>query len=261
MIGEVESPPMVKSVGVNGIELYYEDVGEGPPVVFLHGAGGNHLVWWQQLAAFSDGYRCIAPDQRMFGFSEDVPDGPGVEGFVDDLVGLLDRLEIEDVALVSQSMGGWTAAGFASEHPERVAAMVLADTPAGIVDIDPEASTGNDDEDLDLSLAYTETLNEAMQFLYESISGLNRHAPDDVVVQLAELMVDPTPIVDGVDPVMVIAGEEDALTPVPLVRAVHERLPGSSFVTVPRAGHSVYFERPKEFNRLLRTFLADAGYV
>ena len=60
---------------VNGIELYYESTGEGPAVVFLHGAGGNHLSWWQQVPLFSERYRCITIDHRGFGQSTD----PGSE--------------------------------------------------------------------------------------------------------------------------------------------------------------------------------------
>lgn len=260
---------MVEHARVDGIDLHYQDVGTGAAVVFLHGAGGNHMSWWQQTAHFSGEYRCVVPDQRMYGFSADEPDGPGVEAFVDDLAGLLDHLGIERTALVAQSMGGWTAAGFASQYPDRVSALVLADTPAGIADIDPAATDGTregadadaaddadaDDEELDLSLAYSDALAPEKQFLYESIAGLNRHTPEGVIADLAGLTVDTEPIVRGDVPVLVLAGEDDALTPVPLVETVHERLPGSEFVTVPDAGHSVYFERPDEFNRIVGEFL------
>lgn len=254
---------MVERAPVGDIDLYYQDTGDGPPVVFLHGAGGNHLVWWQQVAAFAAGYRCIVPDQRMYGFSADAPDGPGVDAFVDDLAALLDHLGVERAALVAQSMGGWTAAGFAAEYPDRVAALVLADTPAGIVDIDGGEGDedGEDDDELDISLAYSDALADELQFLYQSISGLNVHAPDGVVADLAELHVDPAPIVEAELPVLVLVGEDDALTPVPLVRSVHERLDGSTFVTVPGAGHSVYFERPAAFNALVAEFLDEHGYA
>lgn len=245
---------MVECAPVGGIDLYYQDVGEGPPVVFLHGAGGNHLVWWQQVPAFADDYRCIVPDQRMYGLSADAPDGPGVEAFVDDLAALLDHLGVERAALVAQSMGGWTAAGFAAEHPDRVAALVLADTPAGIVDIDPG------DGEVDVSRAYADALADELQFLYRSISGLNVHTPEGVVADLAAFDVDPGRLVEADLPVLVLAGEDDVLTPVPLVREVHERLDGSTFVTVPGAGHSVYFERPEEFNDLVAAFLDEHGY-
>ena len=56
---------------INGIELVYEEQGEGPGLVFLHGAAGNHISWWQQLPAFRDRFRCISIDHRGFGRSTD----------------------------------------------------------------------------------------------------------------------------------------------------------------------------------------------
>src|SRR3989442_6870209 len=67
-------PFMVK----DGFRLYYEDTGGvGPTILFLHGAGGNHLSWWQQVPVFAEEYRCVTMDQRGFGQSPDVAGGPG----------------------------------------------------------------------------------------------------------------------------------------------------------------------------------------
>ena len=57
--------------------LYYEVHGDGPAVVFAHGAGGTHMSWWQQVPALSRHFRCITFDHRGFGYSRDVPNGPG----------------------------------------------------------------------------------------------------------------------------------------------------------------------------------------
>ena len=96
---------------VNGIDLYYEVHGDGPAIVFAHGAGGNHLSWWQQVPVFTRQYRCVTFDHRGFGQSPDIPNGPGSQAFVEDLNQLLDHLKIEHVALVAQSMGGRTCSG------------------------------------------------------------------------------------------------------------------------------------------------------
>src|SRR5919198_293755 len=121
-------------VHINGIELYYEVHGQGPAVVFAHGAGGNHLSWWQQVPVLARQYRCISFDHRGFGQSLDIPNGPGVQAFVEDLKGLLDYLEIARAALVAQSMGGRTCLGFTLAYPERVSALVMADTTGGFSD-------------------------------------------------------------------------------------------------------------------------------
>src|SRR5215467_14931459 len=113
----------------DGFRLYHEDTGgDGPTIVFLHGAGGNHLSWWQHVPVFADEYRCVTLDQRGFGQSPDVSGGPGPAALATDALALLDHLGIERAALVAQSMGGWAAVGAAVRAPERFWAIVLANT-------------------------------------------------------------------------------------------------------------------------------------
>ena len=113
---------------VNGFEMYYETMGEGPPLVFAHGVGGNHAIWWQQVKYFAQWYQVITFDHRGFALSVDVEGGPGRAAFVDDLEGLLDFLKLDKVSLIAQSMGGRTCLGFAVHSPERVNALVMAAT-------------------------------------------------------------------------------------------------------------------------------------
>ena len=94
----------------DGFRLYYEDTGgNAPAIMFLHGAGGNHLSWWQQVPVFGEEYRCVTVDQRGFGQSPDVSGGPGPAALATDAIALLDHLGIARAALVAQSMGGWAA--------------------------------------------------------------------------------------------------------------------------------------------------------
>src|SRR6266700_165446 len=113
----------------DGFRLYYKDTGwVGPTILFLHGAGGNHLSWWQQVPLFAEEYRCVTVDQRGFGQSPDVAGGPGPAALGADALALLDHLGIAQAALVAQSMGGWAAVGAAVQMPERFWAVVLANT-------------------------------------------------------------------------------------------------------------------------------------
>lgn len=243
------------SLGETGFDCYYQDVGEGPPIAFLHGFSGNHLSWWQQVPTFSADYRCIAPDQRRFGRSED-GDGPGVEAFVHDLVALLDDLGVERTALVGHSMGGWTVGSFASQYPGRVAALVLSATPGGL--IAPERhrelmAAGAD------AIPPVDPLTPEASFLADAISELNRDAPaewEETRAVLDELPLDAETVVDAEIPVLVIAGEADEFMPAPAVDAVATRLEADSTV-VEGAAHSVYFEQPETFNRSVKAFIDD----
>src|SRR5262249_26456105 len=121
----------------DGFRLYYENSGgNAPAIVFLHGAGGNHLSWWQQVPVFAEEYRCIAVDQRGFGQSPDVPGGPGAAALGTDVLALLDHLRIGRAALVAQSMGGGGAVGAAVQAPERFGAIVLANTVGNLTNDD-----------------------------------------------------------------------------------------------------------------------------
>lgn len=104
----------------NGVDMYYEVYGQGPALVLAHPGGGNHLSWWQQVPVFAQTFTCITCDHRGHGYTRDLPDDPGAAAYAEDLAGLLDHLGIRKEAIIGQSMGGWTAVGFAVAYPERL---------------------------------------------------------------------------------------------------------------------------------------------
>ena len=249
---------------INGIDLYYEVHGNGPALVLAHGGGGSHLSWWQQVPELSKTYRVITFDHRSFGQSHDLPNGPGPNAFVQDLTALLDRLGIEKAAVAGQSMGGWTVCGFAAAHPQRTSALILCDTTGGIDTPEvtkaqasiQERSKGNLAQVL--ASAYSRTFPErqpALCFLYQQISALNTRVAPNLVPLLFGLKHAVKPIVEHHIPTLLLVGEEDVLTPPQAMASVAAQLPQARFVTVPQAGHSVYFERAEEFNRIVGEFL------
>lgn len=245
---------------VNGINLYYESAGEGPAVVFLHGAGGNHMSWWQQVPAFKQRYRCITIDHRGFGASADTT-GEGGARFVEDLEALLAHLEVDRAALVAQSMGGRTALGFAVRHPQRVPALVMADT-WGFFEWPEQQERARATREAIAGRPLSMTaLGEGFQqrepartFLYRQIMSLNPPRPDGVatpapgsptVEQVAALQV----------PVLCIVGSEDVLTPPSVIRPFADLLPSAEYEEFAGAGHSVYFEDGPGFNKRVGAFL------
>ncbi|HET6873417.1 MAG TPA: alpha/beta hydrolase [Acidimicrobiales bacterium] len=115
-----------------GAEIYYDVVGEGPPVVFAHGLGGTPVSWWQQVPELAGRWKCVVFAARGFHpsrLSRPLPADPSVvTEFVEDLSALIEHLELDRVRLVAQSLGGWTCLEYTLAHPDRVAALVLADT-------------------------------------------------------------------------------------------------------------------------------------
>ena len=93
--------------------LYWEVTGSGPAIVFAHGLGGNHMSWWQQVAHFSKDWTCVTFAHRGFAPSTPIEGGPDPADYTDDLAALIAHLELPDVRVVGQSMGGWSAVEYA----------------------------------------------------------------------------------------------------------------------------------------------------
>jgi len=254
---------------IGKFSLYYERTGVGPPLAFLHGAGGNHLSWWQQVPYFMRWHECITLDHRGFGLSPD-PDDLFVQAHPSDLARLLDHLKIDRVVLIGQSMGGWTIVGCAMEHPDRVAAMVMADTPGGLLPLEVRPDQPRRPLTMDATAPlgslptyakdYFERRHE-LAFLYDELRILGARPPADALRRIAAMRPDPALVRERLKmPVLCLAGEEDALIPPAMMKEVVKVLPNARLRTVPHCGHSIYFEHPDAFNQLVRDFLLDIGY-
>lgn len=117
-----------------GAEIYFERTGSGPAIVFAHGLGGNHVSWWQQVPHFSSRYTCVTFAHRGFAPSRITSGRVDPALFEEDLLALVDHLELTDLRLIAQSMGGWTCLNFALHHQRRARALVMASTE-GAVDL------------------------------------------------------------------------------------------------------------------------------
>ena len=118
-------------VSVAGQPVNTIDLGEGPPLVFVHGLSGSWPNWLEQLPVFADGHRVIAMDLPGFGHSPMPHERITISGYARLLDGLFDELGIGAATLVGNSMGGFVSAELAIAFPERVERLVLV-SPAGI---------------------------------------------------------------------------------------------------------------------------------
>jgi 3-oxoadipate enol-lactonase len=119
-------PPSQAFAEVNGTRLYYETVGSGTPVVFIHGLGSDLSFWNDQLEAFADKYLVVRYDLRGHGKSA-VPDGKPYTHAAD-LNALLEYLGLSQTHLIGQSLGSEIAINFALSFPEKTTSLVLADS-------------------------------------------------------------------------------------------------------------------------------------
>lgn len=100
----------------NPVELFYQDLGEGKPVIFIHGWPSTHQMWEYQLGELPKHFRCIAYDRRGFGQSEKPWTGYDYDTLAADLKSLIDTLDLSDVTLVGFSMGGGEVARYLANY-------------------------------------------------------------------------------------------------------------------------------------------------
>jgi len=262
---------MTSTLETTGGTLVYDVFGEAEEtIVFVHGAGGNHLSWWQQIPHFRERFRCVTYEVRGWGQSKDLS-GEGRSAFRRDLEELLDHLQIAHAVLVGQSMGGFSVLPYAAAHPERVRGLLMADTFLGIYDEQLlrelakalEQAQNNADAGGQTMMVGPDFIerNPNGLFLYQQVRGLNpplssggpalTFGVDQGAVAVEDLGALTMPTV-------FLAGEFDAIIPPPLIKAASGHVPGARYVEVPKGGHSVYWELPDEFNAILDELLAEA---
>ena len=248
---------------VNAARLYFEQHGAGDDLVFIHGAGGNHLSWWQQIAAFSRDYRCTVYDARGWGLSRgDMAVGRWTLGT--DLVALLEHLRIDRAHVVAQSMGGRAVAGLTRLAPQKVRSLVLCGTTAGatndrIREIQDELKDERGDGGLRehaLAKAFEEKSPD-LALLYRQLNALNPPRPRGFLGRpppsYRGSMHDP---ISGLGvPVLFVVGEHDLITSPEMIRQAQVLIPGSRVHEIKGAGHSAYFEKAGDWNEVVGDFL------
>lgn len=253
------------------IDIAYDDVGTGLPVVFLHAFPLDRSLWAPQIGALVDHSRCIAPDLRGFGQSTTAPPY-SMDQYADDVVSLLDALGIDRAVVAGCSMGGYIAFAIWRRHRTRVRGLVLANTRAAADTEEAKvrraalASTARShgssavaDRQIGLLVgASTKAKNPA---LVESIHQVLERAPVEGIVGALKAMSerpDSVSLLASIDvPTLVIAGDEDVLIPISEARAIHADIEGSRFEVLTGAGHLSNVERPAAFNHVTSEFLAQ----
>ena len=234
---------------IDALEVGYDDIGTGMPVLFIHAFPLNRTLWAPQLSALVERCRCIAFDLRGFGESSVSPPY-SIEQYADDCAHLLDQLRVDKVVFVGASIGGYIAFAFWRRHRRRVRAFVLAGTRAGT--------------DTDQTLARRrQIIDIARREGGVAVANAQIASLEGIVGAQEAMMVraDSTTTLPTIDvPTLIMVGDEDVPNPVKEARAIHERIAASRLEIITQAGHLVNLERPAAFNHLLTEFLATLTY-
>jgi len=250
--------------------LYYEVHGSGPAVLFVHGSGGHHAAWWQQVPALRGDYTVITMDLRGFGRSRWDAEHDSA-AFPGDVLAVLDAVAAAGgparAVLVGQSIGAAAALRAALGRPDRAAGVVLAHSLgglqhpelAGLVRADRAAAERLPVLDRLLTPAFRAERPD-LAFLFQQMGTFNSARMADLRnlgsdgPTLAELGAAPFPL-------LLLAGERDAVLSPGTVRRAGELLPRARVEIVPGAPHSMYWETPGLFNEAVGRFLAEVLVV
>ncbi len=261
-------------VQCNGADLYYEDQGEGTPIVLLHGVLHSLRFFEPQLAGLSDEHRAVAVDFRGHGRSEKTDLGHTVAQYARDIHAFLTQRDLENVVIVGWSLGALVSWEYVDQFgTERI---------RGLVDVDMEASRFQWD-DYEHGLTDLEGIKDTLALAQQDRTSLIERMAEQVfknpsaetkTLQFDEISRTPAPISSAIlfdavtrdyrrilpeidVPMLVCAGAEEETTrgTVASVRNVADLIPDAQFELFEDSGHGPCFEEPERFNRVVSQFV------
>ncbi len=253
------------TLAYNNGQIYYELIGSGEPIVFIHGFTLDHMMWRPQVEYFSKNYRVVTYDARGFGKSS-LPDAP--YNHAADLHALFEHLDIKQANIVGLSMGGRIATNFTLAYPKMVKTLTLMDSALDGYKSEVDWRVHAKEQGLEkakenwlnhelftVTQKRTEVVS-ALRAIIENYSGwhwlhhdpqspANTHARD----RLHEIT----------KPTMIIVGEGDLLYFHNISNVLATGIPGSRREIVPNTGHMVNMEASDKVNKLLIDFMVKPG--
>jgi pimeloyl-ACP methyl ester carboxylesterase len=255
-------------VRTRGLEIAYRRVGNGPPLVLVHGGADDGRIWQPQLAELADEFTVVAWDEPGAGSSSDVPSDFGLAGYAHCLAAV-----IEDVApggpahIAGLSWGGTLVLELYRHRPDLAATLILIDTyagwkgslPTGEVQARVEATCralAASLDELDPVDAGFFAGDPPAKFvpLLADIAADARSSSLQVVLSLMTEADLRDVLPEIAVPTLLIWGEKDARSPLGIAHQFQDAIPGAELVVIPDCGHVSNLERPEEFNAAVRTF-------
>jgi len=257
---------------LNGLAVNYTDLGpdNAQVLLFVHGFPFSTSMWQAQMDAFQQDYRVIAYDVRGHGKSEAGQEPYSIELFANDLLAFMDVLKIDKVTLCGLSMGGYIALSTISAAPNRFDALILCDTTCNADT--HEAREKRMQTIQELQENGVEPYAEAsLNKLFAADSFVNKpsvvasvrqtiiNTPIATLSKTLQALADRSATCDMLFsikiPVLILVGQEDALTPPAAAEKMRAGIPGSTLQIIPHAGHLSNLENSSVFNAHLGSFL------
>ncbi|MGC0333406.1 pimeloyl-ACP methyl ester carboxylesterase [Streptomyces sp. SAI-170] len=259
---------MATTVRARGVDVAYVRVGDGPPVVLVHGAGLDGRMWEPQLAGLAGEFTVVSWDEPGAGRSSDLPPGFELADFAHCLAAVIEHVGLGPAHVAGLSWGGTVVLELYRHHPELVRSLILVDTYAGWKGSLPP-------EEVAARVAGARRMLAVPREEFDpTLPGLFAGRPPAAFVPLLDAMArDVRPETMGAQlfmmaeadesdllaeiavPTLLVWGELDARSPLSVARAFQEAIAGARLVVLPGAGHVSNLEAPEEFDRAVRAFL------
>jgi 3-oxoadipate enol-lactonase len=253
----------------NGVRIYWEETGNGPPLLLIMGLGYAHQMWHRTTPVVSKHFRTILLDNRGVGQS-DVPPGPyPIATMAADAAAVLDAAGVARADVYGVSMGGMIAQEFAIQYPQRVGKLILGCTACG----GPKAVRAEPEVNQVLMMRGNMTMEEgteaAVPYIYDAatpraridedlaIRRVTYPKPEAYTAQLQGILAweSYSRLGQIKAPTLVIHGETDRLVPVGNGRLIAESISGSELVTIPHASHIYTTDQPEATHQAIMDFL------
>jgi 3-oxoadipate enol-lactonase len=254
---------------IHGTSISYESQGEGPPIVFVHGLGATSNVWHAQRVTLSKYFRAVTFDLSGSGRSDKSKRSYSIDGWCDEIAGLMDHLHMEQAVLAGHSLGTVIVQKFAARFAPRAKAIVLA---GALVELGPpgkEAFTKRAE-----TVEREGMAGVADTVLGGALSAGSRERNLALTGMVREMLLANDPacyaghcraLIGGsakadhpkiTCPALLVVGDQDPVTPLSLQRQIAAAISKSQIRIVPNTAHLTMLEAPEAFNTVLLEFLA-----
>ena len=249
---------------MNGLKVAYECVGDGSPLVLVHGAGLDSRMWQPQLATLADEFTVVAWDEPGAGRSDDAPAGFGLADYAHCLAAVIGAVALGPAHVAGLSWGGTVVQELYRHHVDRVATLILAGSYAGWKGSLPAEEVQARIEGARTMLAAGERYDPPGLFageppseftsLLEEMTAAAR--PASLGAQLSVMAeTDQRDLLPRITvPTLLIWGDSDARSPLTVAGQFEDAIPGAELVVIPGAGHVSNLEKPDPFNEAIRKF-------
>ena len=258
----------VEVVRANGLEIAYERVGEGPPLVFVHGAAVDGRMWQPQVASLANEFTVVAWDEPGTGRSSDVPADFGLPEYANCLAAVIDAVALGRAHVAGLSWGGTVVLELYRQHPDLVATLILIDTFAGWKGSLPEEEVRARVEGFRQMLAMPakaldatvpdwwfagDPPSEFVPLIEKMDADVRPESLRHQVLVMAE--TDQRDLLPRITvPTLLIWGEQDVRSPLSVARQFEHAIPDTKLVLIPNCGHISNLEQPERVNDAVRAF-------